>query len=570
LGQANKIQDAAHGEGFWVDHWTYNLDLLENYASVYPDSMKALLVERRDFTFFDSDHIVQPRHRKYVRRDDGEIRQLHAVIRDAEKAAMIRSRKEDPNKVRTRGGQGSIYQTTLLAKIVGLLALKASTLDPFGVGIEMEAEKPGWCDALNGLPGLIGSSVNESFELRRWIRFLQARLPDVLAPGASISVASEVTELLRSVREALTLAKTDDFFKTWDTLSSLRERYRDKTRLGVSGDETPLSRADIESFLAAAAGVLDETLKKPFQRDGLCVTYYINTPVNYESLPVPSTPKSDEKPEQFVRVTKFKQTPVSPFLEGPVHALRVIQEPEQARKLYRAVKASPLYDRKLKMYRLNVPLTKESFEVGRNKIFTPGWLENESIFLHMAYKFLLETLRSGLPEEFFEDFKHGLVAFQDPLVYGRSTYENSSFICSSRFPDRRVHGTGFVARLTGATAEWISMVLHMGLGADPFRYVNGELRFEPKPVLARWLFTKKAVGDFERDTFGFKLFGRTWIVYHNPHRRDTFSGGGLAPVRFSLRYADGQEAIHEGSFLPEPSARDLRDGKLTRVTIELQ
>src|SRR5262249_19730706 len=155
----------------------------------------------------------------------------------------------------------------------------------------------------------------------------------------------------------------------------------------------------------------------------------------------------------------------------------------------------------------NAPLTKESFEIGRNKIFTPGWLENESIFLHMHYKFLLETLRSGLAEEFFRDFRPGLVAFQDPAVYGRSTYENSSFIASSRFPDKRVHGTGFVARLTGATAEWISMVLHMGLGARPFRWDNDQLRFEPHPVLSRHLFSRKATAEFDRDTFGFKLLG---------------------------------------------------------------
>ena len=70
------------------------------------------------------------------------------------------------------------------------------------------------------------------------------------------------------------------------------------------------------------------------------------------------------------------------------------------------------------------------------------------------------------------------MAFQDPAVYGRSPLENSSFIASSRFPDPKVHGVGFVARLSGATAEWISMVLHMGLGATPFRVVDGTLRFE--------------------------------------------------------------------------------------------
>ena len=34
--------------------------------------------------------------------------------------------------------------------------LKFSTLDPFGMGVEMEGGKPGWNDAMNGLPGTTG------------------------------------------------------------------------------------------------------------------------------------------------------------------------------------------------------------------------------------------------------------------------------------------------------------------------------------------------------------------------------------------------------------------------------
>jgi hypothetical protein len=33
--------------------------------------------------------------------------------------------------------------------------LKFSTLDPYGMGIEMEGGKPGWNDAMNGLPGTV-------------------------------------------------------------------------------------------------------------------------------------------------------------------------------------------------------------------------------------------------------------------------------------------------------------------------------------------------------------------------------------------------------------------------------
>ncbi len=570
LSRAKKIQDAAHGEGFWIDHWTYNLDLLENYLAVYPDQSRALLVERRDFTYFDNDHAVLPRSRKYVRRADGSVRQLHAVMPDKEKHQLIRHRPMDPHKARTHYGQGSIYHTSLLVKIMGLLAIKAATLDPFGVGLEMESEKPGWCDALNGLPALFGSALNESLELKRWAVAVQTLVASTMQAGETHKFPIEVAELIKAVGEALALAKMDDFYKTWDTLASLKESFREKTRFGVAGEEGTLTREDLQTFLNTLVHVLDAGTAKAFDAKGICATFFMHEVKRYETLPLPQ--QTDPKAEsiQTVKVLEFKQIPLSYFLEGPTKALRVIPSLAEAKKLYKAVKASELYDKKLKMYKLNVPLEKESFEIGRNKTFTPGWLENESAFLHMAYKWQLEILRSGLTEEFFEEMKNSIVAFQKPEVYGRSPLENSSFIASSRFPDARVHGTGFVARLSGATAEWISMVLYMGLGKEPFQWVEGELRFSPQPTLAGWLFSARATDDFEKDTFGFKLFGNTWIVYRNPGRKDTFGRRVLRPVAFTLLYPDGKKIEHTGSYLPDTLARELRDGKLARVTIDLK
>ena len=198
LGLADKIQDATHGEGYWVDHWIYNSDLLGGYAAVYPDRLRSLLVERRDFVYFDNDHIVQPRAKKYRLRKDGKVRQLHAVVRDAEKTALIAERTAEPHAMRAGQGRGAIYRTTLLAKILSLAAVKASMLDPFGVGLEMEADKPGWCDALNGLPGLIGSSTHEAFALKRLVAFSRRAVQDHLAPAGALSVPAEVAGLMRS------------------------------------------------------------------------------------------------------------------------------------------------------------------------------------------------------------------------------------------------------------------------------------------------------------------------------------------------------------------------------------
>ena len=570
LGRADKIQGAAHGEGYWVDHWIYNLDLIDSYAALYPDRLRALLVERADFTTFDNEHIVQPRDKKYVLREDGSVRQLHAVIKDADKARLISQRTEQPHALRTAHGLGPIYRTTLLAKILSLLAVKSTLFDPGGIGLEMEAEKPGWCDALNGLPGLVGSSTHEAFALQRWVAFARRAVQDHLAPQGLLLVATEVDALLRSVTELLERVDAQNFFPTWQQLATRREAFRAETRLGVAGDEAALPAAAMIRFLDAVDRVLARGLARAVDGSGLPVSYYTHEIAEFDVLPAEARQAQDPPAAMHVQARRFVHKPVGAFLEGAVHALRSSTDAAQAGALYRAVRQSSLYDAKLGMYRVNVPLDAESFEIGRSRIFSPGWLENESIFLHMHYKFMLETLRSGLAQEFFDDLRRGLVAFHDPAVYGRSPLENSSFIASSRFPDPKVHGVGFVARLSGATAEWISMVLHMGLGAAPFRVVDGTLRFEPRPVLADWLFTTQPTGGFDVNCFGFKLFGSTWVAYDNPKRRATFGPNAVAPLSFDLHFVDGSRVTHAGRWLPEPLALALREGRLRSVVVRLE
>ena len=99
------------------------------------------------------------------------------------------------------------------------------------------------------------------------------------------------------------------------------------------------------------------------------------------------------------------------------------------------------------MYKVTAPLSGMPEEIGRCRVFTPGWLENESIWLHMEYKYLLEMLKQGLYEDFYAEFKNTLIPFLDPQKYGRSILENSSFLVSSAFPNNGLHGNGFVARL---------------------------------------------------------------------------------------------------------------------------
>ena len=569
LGLADKLQGAAHGEGYWVDHWIYNLDLIDSYAALYPDRLGALMLQRADFHYFDNDHVVAPRDQKYVLRADGSVRQLHAVVVDAEKARLMAQRTEQPHAMRIAYGQGAIYRTTLLAKTLNLLAVKATLFDAAGVGLEMEAEKPGWCDALNGLPGLVGSSTHEAMALQRWLSFTRRVVTEHLGADGTVLLAREVGELLTSVTAILASATAADFFPTWDTLASRREAFRLETRLGIGGEELALTGRQVLHFLDTVDKALCTGLARAVDAQGLPISYYTHEVAEFDRLTAPARRAEEEPGAVHVRARRFVHKPIGAFLEGAVHALRSSQGPAQARALRLAVRQSALFDAKLGMYRVNVPLDGESFEIGRSRIFSPGWLENESIFLHMHYKFMLETLRSGLAAEFFDDLQCGLVAFHKPEVYGRSPLENSSFIASSRFPDAQAHGVGFVARLSGATAEWISMVLHMGLGATPFCRVDGALRFEPRPALADWMFSTAPSAGFGPNSFGFKLFGQTWVVYDNPQRSATYGPQAVAPVSFELRFADGRSETHPGRSLAAPQALALREGQLQSLVIRL-
>ncbi len=59
------------------------------------------------------------------------------------------------------------------------------------------------------------------------------------------------------------------------------------------------------------------------------------------------------------------------------------------------------------MYRVNESLSDQSHEIGRARAFSPGWLENGSIWLHMEYKYLLELIKSELYEEYYQAIEGG-------------------------------------------------------------------------------------------------------------------------------------------------------------------
>ncbi|RJP28669.1 MAG: cellobiose phosphorylase [Candidatus Omnitrophota bacterium] len=550
LSYCTKLQEAEHGEGFWIDHWHYNLDLLENYLGVFPENLEELIFKKRIFTYFDNTEVVKPRSEKYILRN-GLCKQLHSIAADTYKKELIRKRGEFPNLARNNYGKGEIHKTTLINKLLCLLVNKTSSLDPFGVGIEMEADKPNWFDSLNGLPALFGSSSCETFEVKRLALFIITVLNK--SSVDRLALTQEIWEFISTINGLISAYfqdnSADKDYSYWDMATTAKESYRELTKLGFSGKEVEIERQKIleiiENFLKK---INDACLKAKDKKSKLINSYFINEVVNF-------TPLKDNG----FKPIKFTQKPLPLFLEGQMHALRLAENRNDALALIESVKKSGLFDKKLKMYKVTASLESMPEEIGRCRVFNPGWLENESIWLHMEYKYLLEMMKNGFYDEFYRDFKNVFIPFQDPERYGRSVLENSSFIVSSAFPDKRLHGNGFVARLSGSTVELINIWLIMSIGKEPFFLDNNKnLNLRLEPILPGWLFDKNGY-------YVFNFLSKTNITYYNKNKKDTFGKGG-AQVKSIILYSNGKKIVEiRSNIITSPFASQIRSNKIDKI-----
>jgi hypothetical protein len=147
-----------------------------------------------------------------------------------------------------------------------------------------------------------------------------------------------------------------------------------------------------------------------------------------------------------------------------------------------------------------------------------------------------------------------MVPFLDPKIYGRSTLENSSFLVSSAFPDTTMHGAGYVARLSGSTAEFLSIWSLMMTGEKPFFMQNGELCLSLRPTLPGWLFPLKG-------ELSFCFLGRCMVTYFNLQRRDIY-GDCACALRMRLTTEAGQGIDISGNLLSAPYAAMVRSGQI--------
>lgn len=565
LSHSTQDIEAEYGEGYWSDHWTYNMDLIDSYLAVYPEIKKDLLFGDADYRYFDSHVFVLPRSEKYV-LNGTKVRQYNAITEDKAKKELMDKRTCDKTWVRTKHGKGEIYHTTLFEKLLTLSLIKFTSLDSYGMGVEMEADRPGWNDSLNGLPGMFGSGMSETFEVKRILQFLTGTEAENIE---IISLPEEVHTLLTETARLLDEYNSSDHpckdFEYWDKVTTQREIYREKTRFGFSGDKKDIPFATVMDILKKFITKIDKGIERATALGGgLVPTYFTFEATEWEYIKNPDgSIKLNRHGRECVRVLKFEARPVTHYLEGPVKAIKLSKDQQSAKEIYDKVRASELFDRKLKMYKTNAPLTNESMELGRGRAFTPGWLENESVFTHMEYKYILEVLKAGLCDEFFSDMKNVFVPFLDPAVYGRSTLENSSFIASSANPDPSTHGKGYVARLSGSTAEVLSMWTVMMIGRNPFRIADRNLVLELNPSLPGWLFD-------DDGKVSFRFLGKTDITYVNPARKDTYgeNRGVISNIRVTMK--NGEVYGYAGSIIPSPIAELIRSGEAASITASIE
>ncbi len=539
MAAAQQGVTATFTEGYWSDHWTYNLDQIESYLSVYPETEEELFYDDDSYTWFQSPESILPRAKRYVVTEKG-VRQYNYLEKRPAAGSQLKAQ------------DGTVMHANLMEKLLTLLAAKTATLDPYGMGVEMEGGKPGWYDALNGLPGLLGSSMAETLELCRVLEDISTRTARF---HRSVSLMDEAVMLCRTLTTVLEENEAEwqqpgENLTVWNALSDAREAYRASLMNGVSGGKTQLTAEEIDHMLAVWSAYVRRAVEKAMALGGgLCPTYFAYDVTRYH------------EDEAGLHPDSFQLRPMPDFLEGQVRWLRLNHTIADKKQLVETVRQSRLYDQKLGMYKVNAALGEASYEIGRAHAFTPGWLENESIWLHMEYKYLLELLRARLYSDFAADFHRAAVPFLDPAVYGRSPLENSSFIASSANPDPAIHGKGFVARLSGSTAEFLSIWQILLLGRQLFTMKDDQLTLTLSPMLPDYL---TAGTDVVEGT----LLGKTKVRYHVTPGR-AYVPGQYSLAGMTVRWQDGSQTAFADGMPAGEAAQRIRRQEAAEIELTL-
>jgi hypothetical protein len=428
---------------------------------------------------------------------------------------------------------------------------------------------------------MVGSGMAETYELNLLLKYVK-KVVD--AYDREVVVPAELGVMLDTIEDALDeLEQTgyedaedlpfdvpESLFNYWDVVAASRENYRNDVQYYFSGNTTTYEAKTVSTmikrWLKHVESGMERSLKFGSKGDntGIPPAFFSYDVTDWE---LNGNRNAVGLPLVNAKAMKVGIFPL--FLEGPVRYMKTIEDDEKLMtETYDKVFESGLRDNELSMYFLSASLAGETYDMGRQIAFAPGWLENQSIWMHMSYKYYLQLIRGKLYNKFFDEMKGGgILPFMDPEVYGRPLMECSSFIASSAFPDPGTHGRGFLARLSGSTAEFMDIWKLMFIGPNPF-FLNdkGEVEMRLVPALPSWLF-EDSTGDtdptFDEDgnhLVSFKLFAKIPVTYHNAGGRDLF---GELPKKYTVAMFDGSTVDVKGATIPTETALLIR--RVTQV-----
>jgi hypothetical protein len=373
--------------------------LVDNYLSIYPDKEQYLLWEAEPVAFYVSPAVVKPRSTRYSAANN-PVSPTTAILRSysaisvwgdaafpvaktnamnyifADSSYMVDTNSA-ANVWQRSQADGSVFRVSILTKLLMLGIIKFSTLDPYGMGIEMEGGKPGWNDAMNGLPGLLGSGMPETYEMLRIIRYGKSVFTRF--SEKSIDFPVEFVDFMNSIQGTLdtylasSQQQTYDF-TLWDTMNTARETYRAATVATFSGKTTTLDAAFMKGLFEDMEERTQIGMKKALgtTENGLSPTYFFYDCTDYtittDGFQTSISPKSFE-----LRTLPF-------FLEGPTRQLKILTDINDRRDVYQKVKASPLYDSALKMFMICEKFSINGTRSGKNESFL-SWMVRKPIDL---------------------------------------------------------------------------------------------------------------------------------------------------------------------------------------------
>lgn len=595
VGNAEDRATAVFGEGFWADHWDYYLDLIEAHNSIYPDGEEELMYDH-ELRYFFATATVKPRSEKYVLEytydyKSHHVLQLAATYWDLEKQHEVESFLDpetgkpsiDASWQRTK--EGVTFKSSPIAKLFLLGVQKFAMRDAYGMGVEYEGGKPGWNDAMNGLAGMVGSGMPETYEMYLLLKYVKKVVDAFERP---VVIPAELGKMVNSINTALDELIESDFeepeelsrdvpdelFQYWDEVATARETYREDVHYYFSGKTAEISAKELSSMVGRWLKEVEVGMERAVKigsigagddgDSGIPPAYFSYDITKYEL-----TGEISDNGRELVNALSMRVGSFPMFLESPVRYMKTVQDDaEKTKEMYDKVLVSGLRDEELNMYFLSASLEGQSYDMGRMMAFSPGWLENQSIWTHMSYKYYLQLIRGKLYDQFYAEMRGpdgnngGMLPFMDPVAYGRSLMECSSFMASSAFPDPSEHGRGFSARLSGSTAEFLSIWKLMFVGPELF-FLNkdSDLEMQLVPALPLWLFkddSENAV-EADRDEEGnlivsFKLFGTIDVTYHNSKEVNLF---GENPSSYVITMGDTIMRV-DGPTIPTDMALTIR------------